>query len=698
MLINKIQTAVITIARHNDLVLAVLLVSIISLIILPFPTALMDAFIATNLGISISLLMLSMYIPNSISLSTFPTLLLLTTLFRLSLNIASTRLILLDTDAGKIIDTFGNFVVSGNFVVGAVVFLIITIVNFLVIAKGSERVAEVAARFTLDAMPGKQMSIDADLRAGSIDMAEAQKRRKAIQLESSLFGAMDGAMKFVKGDAIAGLIVTVINIIGGISIGVLQKGMPIEKALQTYSVLTIGDGLITQIPALLISITAGIIITRTSDSEMPHLGGEIGFQVLSQPKSILLSGLILCAFSLVPGFPKFQFLLVGICISIVGFIFYRHFKTSTDSDQNEPHQLLKQIAGKPLSAKEKSSRQANDLSMTIPLQIDIGVTVRNLINPNTFNKELMAVRRALYMDLGILFPGVHLNVKSTLPEEYYKILVDEVPVSQGRLNPKHFFVFESMSTLAVMGIKSTPDKPYLSEQPSIWVPYRYKRDLEVSNIQHMGPSKLLAYHISTILRKHASEFIGLQETIQLIKIMQERYPDLVNELQKILSVPQITDVLQRLVEEGISIRNLKDIFHYLIEWGQKEKDTTLLTEYVRTGLKRYISYRYSTDQNLLAAYMLDRELEETIRNAIRKTSGTSFLVLGPEKSQQIINAVKTELGESNGQTPHPVLLTSMDIRRYVKKLVEPEFEHLPVLSYQELTPEVSIQPLGRIQI
>lgn len=698
MQINKIQTIVLSITRHNDLVLAVLLVSIIALIILPLPTALMDTFIAVNLGIAISLLMLSMYIPNSISLSTFPTLLLLTTLFRLSLNIASTRLILLQTDAGKIIDTFGNFVVAGNFVVGAVVFLIITIVNFLVIAKGSERVAEVAARFTLDAMPGKQMSIDADLRAGSIDMAEARKRRKAIQTESSLFGAMDGAMKFVKGDAIAGLIVTVINIIGGISIGVLQKDMAVGKAVQTYSVLTIGDGLISQIPALLIAITAGIIITRTSDNEMPHLSGEISFQVLSHPKSLLISGLMLCVFSFVPGLPKVQFILIGAGISITGFIFYQGYKASKGNPALWTGQLIEQIAGKTYVDAKKSDNESNNLSLTIPLQIDISPLAKKLINPLAFNKELMAIRRVLYMELGIIYPGVHLNPSHSVKEGQYTILVNEVPIAGGKLNPGHFFVFESPTTLTVMGISAVPDKSFISGIPTLWVPYRFKRDLEISGIQYMEPSKLLSYHISAVLRRHAAEFIGLQETISLIKMMEKRYPDLVQELQKILSVPQITEVLQRLVEEGISIRNLKDIFHHLIEWGQKEKDTILLTEYVRTGLKRYISYRYSAGQNLLAVYMLDRELEEAIRNAIRKTSGSSYLVLGPDKSRQIIDALKSEMGDNNGQQPHPVLLTSMDIRRYVKKLVEPELTHLPVLSYQELTPEISIQPLGRIQL
>jgi type III secretion protein V len=528
-------------------------------------------------------------------------------------------------------------------------------------------------------------------------MAEAQKRRSVIQQESSLFGAMDGAMKFVKGDAIAGLIVTVINIIGGFSIGVLQKGMTMAEAIQDYSVLTIGDGLVSQIPALLISITAGIIITRTSNNKMPHLGGEIGFQILSQPKSILISGVILCAFSLVPGFPKIQFILIGIGIISVGFIFYRSHQTSKDSGDRAVEQLLRQLSGQ-LTLDEEKAREDGDLSFTVPVQIDLDMLAKKQIDLTIFNNELMAIKQALFMKLGIIFPDVRLNFSPSVPKGGYHILLNEVPIAQGKLNPDHFFVLESEATLTVMGIESIPDKPIISDQPTSWVPFRYKQDLERAKIDYMGPSTLLARHTAIILRKHAPEFIGLQETIHLIKMMEQKYPDLVQELQKVLSVPQITEVLQRLVEEGISIRNLKDIFHYLIEWGPKEKDTILLTEYVRSGIKRYISYRYSADQNVLGVYMLDRNLEEVVRNAIRKTSGSSYLVLGPEKSKQILDAVKREIGELNGDRPHPVLLTSMDIRRYVKKLVEPELKHLPVLSYQELTPEVSIQPLGRIQI
>ena len=694
MFLKKAKETVLYFTRHNDILLAILVVAIILLIVLPLPTALMDTFIAANISISISLLMLSTYIPDSTALSTFPTLLLLSTLFRLSLNIASTRLILLDADAGKIIDTFGNFVVAGNFVVGTVVFLIITIVQFLVIAKGSERVAEVAARFTLDAMPGKQMSIDADLRAGIINIAEAKKRRKLIQTESSLYGAMDGAMKFVKGDAIAGLIVTVVNIVAGICIGILQKGMSIGSAIQTYSVLTIGDGLVAQIPALLISITAGVIITRSSNNNMPHLGSEIGFQVLSQPKSLIISGIIISSFSVIPGLPLIQFLAIGGIILFLGSIFYVGFKRSSENNSDPNEYLLKRISVNSDAERDKE----NKFLLTVPLQVDLNKITDLQIDPICFNNELIQARRALYKDLGILFPKIYLNITDSQPDGQYTILVNEIPVCKGHIIPDHLLVMESNTTLSIMEIEAKYDEPFLTEEPTIWVPLKYKCDLEIANIKYMEPSGILTYHITRVLKKNAVEFLGLQETKYLINKMEERYPDLVQEMMKVLNISQITNVLKRLVDEEVSIRNLKLIFHYLIEWGQKEKDIILLTEYIRMELKRYISHRYSAGKNMLAVYMLDRPLEEEIRNSIRKSSGTSYLVLGPEKSKNIMDAIKKEIGIGNGYSPKPVLVTSMDIRRYVKKFIETEIDQVPVLSYQEITNDMSIQPLGRIQL
>lgn len=684
------------VTRHNDLILALLLVAIISLIIFPLPTAIMDGLIAINLGLAISLLMVSLYISSSIALSTFPTLLLITTLFRLSLNIATTRLILINADAGQIIYTFGNFVVAGNFVVGAIVFLIITIVQFVVIAKGSERVAEVAARFTLDALPGKQMSIDADVRAGNIDLEEAIKRRQDLATESSLYGAMDGAMKFVKGDAIAGLIITIINILGGIAIGTLQKDMPAVKALETYALLTIGDGLISQIPALFISITSGIIVTRSKSDEQSNLGNEIGRQLLSQPKGLLLSGGILCGFALVPGFPKVIFIVIGLSVFMLGYANLR--KRALDEKnlgEEAPTDPLESILG-PLTPQLQRAKRDGDFSPTIPLQIDLDVGIKSVIDPVTFNQELIQIRRVLYMELGLPFPGIHLNLSPSMQAGRYAILVHEIPVAGGNLKPRHLFALETASNLTMMGIEFKAGKPFLPGHPTLWVSAQQRQKLDSAKISYLAPTHLLAYHLSIVLKHHAHEYIGVQETKNLIEKMTEDYPDVVEELQKLLSVPQITDILQRLVQEDISIRDLKAIFQCLLEWAQKEKDVIMLTEYVRTSLKRYISYRFSGGQNLLSAYLLDPEVEEIVRKAIRKTGGSSYLVLGPNKSKPILDAVKQSIGDISLQSNPPVLLTSMDVRRYVKKLVETEIKTLPVLSYQELTSEITIQPLGRI--
>jgi len=695
MNIELIRNYVFRLTKYNDLVLAGLIVAIIALMILPLPTPMVDALIATNLSIAVMLLMLALYIPSAVSLSSFPTLLLFTTLFRLSLNITTTRQILLKAYAGKIIYTFGNVVVSGNFVVGAVVFLIITIVQFLVIAKGSERVAEVAARFTLDAMPGKQMSIDADMRAGLIDIEEAQRRRRALEKESQLYGAMDGAMKFVKGDAIAGLIITAINIIGGIAIGVMQKGMPIAKALKTYSILTIGDGLISQIPALFISITAGIIVTRVSSEDAEHLGGDIGKQILSQPKALLVAGAIVFAFSLVPGFPKPQFILLGIIFTTIGYSLY---KGMSYEEEEVPVPAMAPAGDRAPEKRKISKDTAEDFTYTMPLLVEVADTVQKDIDPSILNDELIKIRKALYLELGVPFPGIHLRFNASYKEERYVIFLQEIPVSEGKLRPGKLLVQEGEENLKIMGIEYDTDKPFLPKIQTIWVDDKYYDKLMAAGIRCMRPPQILTYHLSFILKKHADEFIGLQETKYLLEKMEERFPELVREVQRILPIQKISEIFQRLVQEEISIRNLRTILQALIEWGQKEKDVILLTEYVRSSLKRYISYKYSGGQNILPAYLLDQDVENTVRKAIRQTSAGSYLALDPSTMKKILEAIKKEVGDLSVSVQKPALLTSMDIRRYVKKFVEQELPDLPVLSYQELTPEISIQPLGRIII
>lgn len=678
-------------SRFNDIILAFLVMMIISLMIIPIPTWLLDCLLAVNLTISVMLLMLSLYIPRTLEFSTFPSVLLFTTLFRLALNITTTRLILIQADAGHIIHTFGNFVVAGNFVVGAVIFLILLIVQFVVITKGAERVAEVAARFTLDAMPGKQMSIDADVRAGAIDNDTAKFKRDELGRENQLYGALDGAMKFVKGDAIASLIITVINIVAGLIIGIMQKGMTAEKALKVYSILTIGDGLVSQIPALLISLTAGVIVTRVSGDASKALGQDITKQLFAQPKSMLIAGVMVLLLMTIPGFPKIPFIILGVSLFVAG--------RRLSKPAHAGPAITRAGAGLPSDATPKASQQKADdgeFSVTVPLLLDVATVIEQSVEPDLLNDQLIQVRQALYYDLGVPFPGIHLRFNENLSDGMYQILLQEVPVSQGKILPGHVLVRETKESLGILNISFKEEKPFLPNMPSLWVETSAIPQLERANIQYMKTPQIFTYHLSFILKKYASEFLGLQETRFLLENMEKLFPELVREVQRILPVQKISEVLQRLVQEEISIRNLRLIMQCLIEWGQKEKEPILLTDYVRTTLKRYISYKYSGGQNILAVYLLDPAIEDVVRKSIRQTSSGSYLALDPEMAKKLVHAIKDEVGDFTNETNRPVLLTSMDIRRYVRKLIELELYELPVLSHQELTEEITIQPLGKV--
>ncbi|MBL9207952.1 MAG: type III secretion system export apparatus subunit SctV [Opitutaceae bacterium] len=694
--IATLQNRLLGLTKYADVLLAVVVVLILSLMILPVPPWLLDLLLATNLSISILLLVLSMYVPNVLAFSTFPSLLLVTTLFRLGLNITTTRLILLEAHAGDIIFTFGNFVVGGNFAVGVVIFLIITIVQFVVITKGAERVAEVAARFTLDAMPGKQMSVDADLRSGNIDQAEAKRRRSDLEKESQLHGAMDGAMKFVKGDAIAGLIITAINILAGVTIGVLQKGMEVPKALATYSILTIGDGLVSQIPALLISITAGMIVTRVGNSEEGGgtLGGDVFGQLLSQPKGLFIAGGFMVAFGLIPGFPPIPFLLLGSVVLVAGFGLTRKAKAKEPRDKRDLPAMAP--AGQKTPVKRKDA--TDDFSITVPLLMDVAASSQNAVDAESMNEELMRVRQALYHDLGVPFPGIHLRFNEGLSEGRYRILLHEVPLAEGLFRAGHVLAREKPETLKMLGVPYVEDKPFLPGLRPLWVADDQVPALTKARVPFLKPTPVLTYHLSVILKRYAGDFVGLQETKYLLEQMEGQFPEVVREVQRVLPVQKITEVLQRLVQEDVSIRNLRTILQALIEWGQKEKEAVLLTEYVRSSLRRYVSYKFSRGQNILAAYLLEPDVEEKIRKAIRQTSAGSYLALDPASVKKLLQSVRKEVGNLWENTQRPVLLTSMDVRRYTRKLVEQEFYDLPVLSHQELTEEITIQPLGRISM
>jgi type III secretion protein V len=697
---KHLQRLLLAAAARSDLVLAVMIVAIVFMMILPLPLWLVDTLIAINMTLSATLLMVAMYLPSPLAFSSFPSVLLITTLFRLGISIATTRLILLQGDAGHIIETFGNFVVGGNLVVGLVVFLILTIVQFIVITKGAERVAEVGARFSLDAMPGKQMSIDGDMRAGTIDMDEARRRRTLVEKESQLYGAMDGAMKFVKGDAIAGLIIVAVNLLGGILIGVMQRGMTAGKAVQTYSILTIGDGLIAQIPALFISICAGIIVTRVTTSDGPsNVGRDIGTQVLAQPKALVIGAVIALGLGLIPGMPWPVFVTLAVAVGAIGIALLRGTRCVVDEKTGAVTEVpAMQAAASPPPAARKKGEPGDEFVPTVPLLMDVAAGLQKSFDTEQLNDELLKIRRALYFDLGVPFPGIALRFNEALPAESYNILLSEVPVSQGRLRPQHLLARETPAHLEALGIAYEADRKFLPNLPTIWVADTLKETLAQAGIGALDSSQVLTYHLAFVLKKHAADFIGIQETRFLLTQMEARFPDLVKEAQRVLPVQKIAEILQRLVSEDISVRNLRAVLESLIEWGQKEKDSVLLTEYVRSAHKRWISHKYSSGQNLLPAYLLAPNVEETVRGAVRQTSAGSYLALDPTVGKRLLDNLKKSVGDLAARAQRPVLLTSMDIRRYLRKMIEQDLYDLPVLSYQEMTQEINIQPLARVEL
>ena len=694
-LFNKASRIVNAIARHNDIAMVALLVIVITLMIMPLPTALVDTFIGANLTISFLMLMMSMYVKSPLQFSVFPTMLLFTTLFRVGLNITTTRLILLQADAGEIIYTFGEFATGSNFVVGAVVFLILTVVQFLVIAKGAERVAEVGARFTLDAMPGKQMSIDADLRAGVIDMDEAQRRRNNVQMESKMYGAMDGAMKFVKGDSIAGMVVTVINIIGGTIIGVTQNGMAAGDALQLYGVLTIGDGLVSQIPSLLVSISAGILITRSGDTA-EDVGAQVGRQFFDQPRAMQMAGGLIFLLALIPGFPKPQ--LFTMAFAVYGFGMVLAKLKNAPAEPDKEGELKKTLAPVGSQQRKKAVSGGDEFSPTVPIILDISPDISESMDYDTLNAELVELRHALYFDLGVPFPGINIRPNPNLASYSYSLNLNEIPIAHGQLVKGYVIVRESKANLNLLGIKFIEGNPFLPNVDPIWVPKEDVARLTLAGIACMDHARILAYHLSLLLTRHAETFIGMQETKYLLDRMEERAPDLVREVTRLLPVQRIADIFQRLVQEHISIRDLRTILQALIEWAPKEKDVVMLTEYVRGSLKRQISFMYSKGQNMLPVILMEPQVEETIRKAIRQTSAGAFLSLDPGSSQRILDAVERSAGRFRNSTQKPVLMVSMDIRRYVRRLIEPKFYELPVMAYQEVTPDITVQPVARIRI
>lgn len=689
------------VSRSTDLFLAVFIVLLILIIIIPVSPAILDNFIAINLTISISVLMVALFITKAVNLSIFPSLLLITTLFRLGIEISATKRILLYADAGEVIFAFGQFVVGGNFVVGAIVFLIITIVQFIVVTKGAERVAEVAARFTLDAMPGKQMSIDADMRSGVITSEQARYLRLALQKESQMYGAMDGAMKFVKGDVIAGIVIAVINIVGGLIIGMSMHGMSALQSAQIYTLLSIGSGLVSQIPSLLMALSAGIVTTRvTSDKKDTHLGGEITSQLLGQPKAILISGFLVCGLGFMKGFPTFTFLFLGIIVLIAGT--HQWFKVraqgTRDARSTAGGAVETDVAGH-----QVVRGGVDDYALTLPVILEAGAylskEIRSQRGGTTFVEQMIPkMRHALYQDLGVRFPGIHVRTESPhLADDEYMVYLNEVPVVRGKIEKGALLTSEDPATLKRYNIPHTTSKNSLG-QTSYWVESAYEEVMRKARIKYWHPLDVMILHLSYFYKQHAADFIGIQEVRGILEFIEKSFPDLVKEVTRLVPLQRLTEIFRRLVQEQISIKDLRTILESLSEWAQTEKDTVLLTEYVRSSLKRYISYKYSLGQSILSVYTLDPEIEDLVRGAIKQTSAGSYLALDPDTAQMILTAMRQMITPTPTGGQPPVLLSGIDVRRFVRKLIEGEFPDMAVVSYQEVIPEIKIQPLGRVQL
>jgi type III secretion protein V len=630
--------------RGADIVLAALVVLVVGLMIVPLPTWTLDLLISTNLSAAVVILLVVLYVPDAIGIATFPTLLLLTTLFRLSLNVASTRLILLQANAGQVIKAFGTFVVRGNYVVGAVVFLVLTIVQFIVVAKGSERVAEVGARFVLDALPGKQMAIDAELRSGTIDGGEARRRRRLLQRESQFYGAMDGAMKFVKGDVVASLVIVVVNLLGGLAIGVAMKGMPVAEALRRYGLLTIGDGLVTQIPALVLSTAAGVLVTRVaSEEDETPLGDELARQLLGVPKAFQVASVFVLFLAAVPGLPALPFVVIGAALFVVG------------RSRQRAKALEQQHAATEPSPKDRgrASHEQAFIPMVIPWSLEVSPDLEAMLDrePHGLRSMAIAMRAQIFDKLGVPLPAPRVRVRPELPERHVLLSLHEVPAK----------------------VLTLPDEQ--SDDDAVaWV------------------------HESTlaILRARAADFLGLAEVQRLLDELEQFAAATVrNVVPRPISVVVLTDVLRRLVDEGLSVRDLRGILEGLSTIGATEKDALNLAEHARSQMRRAITYRLTAGLGQLEVVLLDPILEDTVRRAITRTAAGSFLTLPPQAARDVLASVQRAIDSVRPREEPLVILTQPDIRRFVRKLIESDMPNVSVVSFAELLPEVSLKPAAR---
>ncbi len=676
--------------QRADIMAAFGLVAILMIMIIPLPPLLLDLFLSMNITIALLILVISLFTVKAIDFSIFPAILLATTLFRLSLNVASTRLILLQGDqgpsaAGSVIQSFGQFVVGGNYVVGLVIFIILVLINFMVITKGAGRVAEVAARFTLDAMPGKQMAIDADLNAGLINENEARQRREEISNEASFHGAMDGASKFVKGDAIAGIIITLVNIGAGFIIGVLQKGMPMAEAAANYTILTVGDGLVGQIPALIISTAAGILVTRSSGNT--DFGSDIKLQFSRYSIAFWVVSVILMVMALIPGLPFIPFLLLSIAL---GFTAWQLDKTNRLKEERVEEEAA---ATEPLPKAEENYEELLNVDL---LQLEVGYGLIPFVDASQDGELLIriqSIRRQFAMNSGFIVPPVHIKDNLQLAPNQYTFALKGVEVAQAEMLPGHFMAMDP--GMVTEKIKGVPTQEPAFGLPAIWITEDKKERAQIAGYTVVDCTTVMATHISEIIKQHAHEMIGRQEVQDLLDNLGKTYPKLIEELvPNILTLGTIMRILQNLLAEGVSIRDLRSILESMADWAPVTKDTDILTEYVRHALARTISHDLAVD-NVIPLITLDKKVEDEIANSIQHKETGAYLAIDPAKAQLILDSIGEAIPLFEGGQ-RPTLLAAPQIRPHVRKLTERYYPQLVVLSHNEILPNIKIRSIGSV--
>lgn len=674
--------------RQSDFVLAVGVVAILGLMIIPIPSILLDLALSFSITLSVVVLLVSAYIYKPLDFSVFPSIILISTLLRLSLNIAATRLILMRGDigieaAGKVIKSFGEFVVGGNFVVGFVIFLILILINFVVITKGAGRIAEVSARFTLDAMPGKQMSIDADLNAGLVDETEARRRRQEISREADFYGAMDGASKFVRGDAIAAIIIMVINIIGGFLIGVLQKGMPIAEAAKTYTILTIGDGLVAQIPALITSTAAGIIVSRAATEA--NLGAEVVKQLLVNPKALGTAAGILAFFGLIPGLPHIPFLMLA---TITGTGAYFLSKAAKREEEAAP-------------AAAEEARPVETLESLLPLDplsLEIGYGLIPLVEEGgPLLTRIKAIRKQMVTDMGFIVPPVHIKDNLSLKPTQYSILIKGVEVASAEVMiNKYLAVSSGAEKVKIEGI---PAKDPTFGLPALWIDERDAERAQLAGYTVVDVPSVITTHLTEVIKNYSHELLGKQDVQKLIDNLTKTHPKVVEDLiPGLLNLGAVQKVLQNLLRERVCIRDLQTVLETLSDYANVTKDTDILTEYVRQSLARSITRQLQNPDGSVSVILVDPRVERVIIESVQTTAQGSYLALDPVSTEKIIEGIKKNFEEGIMKGYQPVLLCSQAIRRFMKKLSERVSGSIMVVSHGEIAPNTKVYSIGTVKI